>query len=105
MPEESANSLNSNHERRLSVTCRCIDKLLADMESILHVSSFKLAVPQYTPDLTSAQRRVVEDFISRIRAQLIWVLEGQTIERPLADCRSPRTGSIRKHTRGKTLAS
>ena len=85
MPEGSANSLNSNHERRLSVTCRYIDKLLADMESVLSVSSSKLAFPQYTPDLTSAQRRVVEDYISRIRAQLIRVLDGQNIGRPPAD--------------------
>jgi GTP-binding protein EngB required for normal cell division len=85
MPEESGNSLNSNHERRLSVTCRYIDKLLADMESMLNVSSSKLAVPQYAPDLTSAQRRVIEDYISRIRAQLIRVLDGQNIERPPAD--------------------
>ena len=85
MPEESANSLNSNHERRLSVTCRYIDKLLADMESILNVSSSKLAFPQYAPDLTSAQRRVIEDYISRIRTQLIRVLDGQNIERPPAD--------------------
>jgi predicted GTPase len=85
MPEESANSLNSNHERRLSVTCRYIDKLLADMESILNVSSSKLAFPQYTSDLTSAQRRVIEDYITRIRAQLIRVLDGQSIERPAAD--------------------
>jgi GTP-binding protein EngB required for normal cell division len=85
MPEESANSLNSNHERRLSVTCRYIDKLLADMESILSVSSSKLAFPQYTPDLTSAQRRVIEDYIGRIRAQLIRVLDGQNVERPPAD--------------------
>ena len=85
MPEGSANSLNSNHERRLSVTCRYIDKLLADMESILSVSSSRLAFPQYTPDLTSAQRRVIEDYIGRIRAQLVRVLDGQNIERPSAD--------------------
>jgi GTP-binding protein EngB required for normal cell division len=85
MPEGSANSLNSNHERRLSVTCRYIDKLLADMESILSVSSSRLAFPQYIPDLTSVQRRVVEDYIGRIRAQLIRVLDGQNIERPSAD--------------------
>ncbi len=85
MPEGSANWLNSNHERRLSVTCRYIDKLLADMESILSVSSSRLAFPQYIPDLTSAQRRVVEDYIGRIRAQLIRVLDGQKIERPSAD--------------------
>jgi len=66
MPEESANSLNSNHERRLSVTCRYIDKLLADMESILSISSSKLAFPQYTSDISSAQRRVIEDYITRM---------------------------------------
>jgi GTP-binding protein EngB required for normal cell division len=85
MPEGSANSLNSNHERRLSVTCRYIDKLLADMESILSVSSSRLAFPQYIPDLTSTQRRVVEDYIGRIRAQLVRVLDGQNIGRPSAD--------------------
>jgi GTP-binding protein EngB required for normal cell division len=85
MPEGSANLLNSNHERRLSVTCRYIDKLLAEMESILSISSSRLAFPQYIPDLTSAQRRVVEDYIARIRAQLIRVLDGQNIERPSAD--------------------
>jgi GTP-binding protein EngB required for normal cell division len=85
MPQGSANSLNSNHERRLSVTCRYIDKLLADMESILSISASRLAFPRYIPDLTSAQRRVVEDYIGRIRAQLIRVLDGQNIERPSAD--------------------
>jgi GTP-binding protein EngB required for normal cell division len=85
MPEESANSLNSNHERRLSVTCRYIDKLLADMESVLNVSSSKVAFPQYSLNLTSAQRRVIEDYIGRIRAQLIRALDGQNIERPPAD--------------------
>ena len=76
---------NPNHERRLSVTCRYIDKLLADMESILSISSSKLAFPHSTSYLTSAQRRVIEDYITRIRAQLIRVLDGQHIERPPAD--------------------
>lgn len=85
MPEASANSLNSNHERRLSVTCRHIDKLLADMEGALNISAAKVAFPQYAPDLTPAQRRVIEDYIGRIRAQLIRVLDGQGMERPPAD--------------------
>jgi len=67
------------------VTCRHIDKLLAEMESTLNVSASKLAFPQYAPDLTPAQRRVIEDYISRIRAQLIRVLDGQGMERPSAD--------------------
>jgi GTP-binding protein EngB required for normal cell division len=91
MPEDSANSLNSNHERRLAVTCRHIDKLLADMESALNVSASKLAFPQYAPDLTSAQKRVIEDYISRIRAQLVRVLDGQNMERPPADIPVSRT--------------
>jgi len=80
-----SNSLNSNHERRLSVTCRHIDKLLAEMESTLNVSTSKLAFPQYVPDLSPAQRRVIEDYIGRIRSQLVRVLDGQAIERPPAD--------------------
>lgn len=79
------NSLNSNHERRLAVTCRHIDKLLAEMEGALNVSGAKLAFPQYVSDLSPAQRRVIEDYIGRIRTQLARVLDGQGIERPPAD--------------------
>ena len=85
MPENDANSLNSNHARRLSVTCRYLDKLLADMENALNVSASKLAFPQYIPDIAPAQRRVIEDYIARIRAQLVRVLDGQEIERPAAE--------------------
>ncbi|MGA8270230.1 MAG: hypothetical protein WB919_01650 [Candidatus Sulfotelmatobacter sp.] len=85
MQEESPSSLNANHERRLSVTCRHIDKLLADMESALDVSTSKVAFPQHLADLAPAQRRVIEDYITRIRGQLIHVLEGQGIAVPSAD--------------------
>ena len=88
-------SLNSNHERRLSVTCRHIDKLLAEIESTLNVSASKLAFPQYVPDLSPAHRRVIEDYISRIRAQLVRVLDGQGIERPPADI--PVSRSLHSH--------
>ena len=79
MPEES---LNSNHARRLSVTCRHIDKQLADIENALNVASSKNAFPEYLSDVSPAQRRVIEDYIARIRAQLARVLNGQGIERP-----------------------
>jgi GTP-binding protein EngB required for normal cell division len=82
---EKSNSLNSNHERRLSVTCRYIDKLLAEIETSVNVAASKLAFPHYASDLSPAQRRVIEDYISRIRAQLVRVLDGQGIERPRAD--------------------
>jgi GTP-binding protein EngB required for normal cell division len=75
-------SLNSNHARRLSVTCRHIDKLLADMESAVRVSDSKRAFPEYLPDITPAQRQTIEDYIARIRSQLARILDGQEIERP-----------------------
>jgi hypothetical protein len=90
-----SHSLNSNHERRLSVTCRHIDKLLAEMESALNVSTSNLAFPQYVPDLTPAQRREIEDYIGRIRAGLVDVLDGQGIERPPADI--PVSRSLRSY--------
>jgi hypothetical protein len=79
MPEES---LSSNHARRLSVMCRHIDKLLADMENALSVSDSKRAFPEYLSDVTPAQRRAIEDYIARMRVQLGLVLDGQGIERP-----------------------
>jgi len=75
-------SLNPNHARRLSVTCRYIDKLLADMESALSASSSKKAFPEHLPDLTPVQRQVIEDYIARLRSQLVRILDGQEIERP-----------------------
>ena len=91
MAEEANNSLNANHRRRLTVTCQYIDKLLADMEGTLQVSESQMAFPHYLPDLAPQQRRVVEDYIRRIRAQLIRVLDGQNIERPAADIPESRS--------------
>jgi hypothetical protein len=92
---DRSNPLNSNHQRRLSVTCRHIDKLLGEMESALHVSTSGLAFPQYTPDLTPEQSRVVEDHIGRIRAELVQVLDGQGIACPPADV--PVSRSLLSH--------
>jgi hypothetical protein len=78
----SEEPLNSNHARRLSVTCRHIDKLLADMEGALSVAHSKQAFPEYLLDVNPAQRQVVEDYIARVRVQLTRILDGQGIERP-----------------------
>jgi len=83
--------LGSNHERRITVTCRHIDKLLAEMENALNVSTSRLAFPEYAPDLSPAQRRGVEDYIARIRKQLVGALEGEGIERPPAEIPVSRT--------------
>jgi hypothetical protein len=89
------NLLNSNQERRLTVTCRHIDKLLGEIESAVNVSASKMAFPQYVSDLSPIQRRAVEGYISRIRTQLVRVLDGQGIERPPADI--PVSRSLHSH--------
>ena len=73
--------LNESQERRLHVTCQYIDKLLGEVEGILNIAASKAAFPRYSGDVAPAQRRTIEDYISRIRAQLVRVLDGQSITR------------------------
>jgi len=85
MTEANTNSssavpnLNESQARRLRVTCQYIDKLLSDIESILNATASKAAFPRYSSDISPAQRRTIEDYIGRVRAQLVRVLEGQGI--------------------------
>jgi GTP-binding protein EngB required for normal cell division len=79
--QESRESLNPYQARRLRVTCQYIDKVLGDIEGILNSTASKAAFPRYASDITPAQRRTIEDYVARVRAQLVRVLEGQGIER------------------------
>jgi hypothetical protein len=74
-------SLNEPQARRLRVSCQHIDGLLSDIENILNESASKTAFPRYSSDITPAQRRVIEDYIARIRASLVRILDGQGISR------------------------
>jgi GTP-binding protein EngB required for normal cell division len=74
--------LNEHHKRRLTVTCSHIDSLLADAEAVLWASASKSPFPKYIPDIPPAQRRVIEDYIARIRARLVRTLESQGIQIP-----------------------
>src|ERR1019366_2920609 len=77
----NAGSLNEFQARRLRVTCQYIDKLLGEIEEVLNVAASKAAFPRYSADVAPAQRRTIEDYIARLRAQLIRVLDGQNIPR------------------------
>lgn len=79
--ENNGDGLNEHQKRHLRVTCQYVDKLLADIEAILNSSASKAAFPRYVLDVTPAQRRTVEDYIARIRGQLLRVLDGQEIHR------------------------
>jgi GTP-binding protein EngB required for normal cell division len=75
-PRESLNPYQAN---RLRITCQYIDKLLGEIEGVLNTTTSKAAFPRYSTDITPAQRRTIEDYIARVRAQLVRVLEGQGI--------------------------
>jgi GTP-binding protein EngB required for normal cell division len=78
VPHESLNEFQARH---LRVSCQYIDKLLVEIEGILNATASKAAFPRYLNDIVPAQRRTIEDYIARVRAQLLRILEGQGIER------------------------
>jgi len=92
-PRNSRETLNDSQERRLTVSCRYVDQLLSDMENILNISASKAAFPKYIPDISPAQRRTIEDYIARIRAQLGRILDGQGI--PVQEPQIPAARGVR----------
>lgn len=73
-------TLNDAQQRRLSVTCRYIDKLLCEMEQSLHSAESRSPFPRYVLDMTPAQMRVIEDHIGRLRSQLLRALDWQQLK-------------------------
>ena len=71
--------LNEFQARRLYVSFRYIDKLLCEIEEILNTPSSRAAFPRYSPDVAPAERRQVEDYIARIRTELVHILNEQSI--------------------------
>ncbi len=79
--QKSRENLNPYQASRLRVTCQYVDKILGEIEGILNTATSKAAFPRYSDDVLPAQRRTIEDYIARVRAQLIRVLDGQGIDR------------------------
>ena len=85
MPERDENTartrrageLNENQQRRLRISCQYVDKLLADIDDILHASISQSPFPRYIVDVSPAQVRVLEDYIRRIRSQLVHTIAWQ----------------------------
>jgi GTP-binding protein EngB required for normal cell division len=79
MGNNSGSILNSSQERRLRATLHEADRLLSEIGQILNCAASKSPFPKYIVDLTPAQRKTIEDYVSRIRMRLGRVLEGQNI--------------------------
>lgn len=74
---EAGGALNGPQKLKLRVSCHYIDKLLSDVESILHAATSRSPFGKYIADVTPAQTRALEDHIHRIRGQLLRSLAWQ----------------------------
>lgn len=90
-------SLNESQTRHLLNNVQYADTLLSEIEGILTASASRSPFPKYHIDVAPAQSKVVQDYIARIRAQMLRVLEGEGIEPP-----GPKFGAI--HAIRVTLA-
>jgi GTP-binding protein EngB required for normal cell division len=80
--EDAAAGLNASQQLHLLSSSQYADKLLAEVESILFASKSKSAFRKYKSPLSPAQAKVVEDYVARIRTQMVRVLESQGIPLP-----------------------
>jgi len=76
---EGPGRLNEFQAQRLRVTCQYIDKLLGEIEVILNTGASKAAFPRYELDVVPVQRQAIEGYVSRLRAQVVRVLDEQKI--------------------------
>lgn len=77
--DEDHITLNPSQRQRLLVTCKHIDKLLGNIEETLNAAASKSAFPGYIGDITPRQRKTIEDYIARLRGQLLQVLARQSL--------------------------
>ena len=80
--DDRAPTLNENQQRHLLVSCQYIDTLLGEVEQIAHVPSGASLFPRHAPTLTPMQRRVLQDYLSRIRSRLLAVLDAEHLQPP-----------------------
>jgi GTP-binding protein EngB required for normal cell division len=79
-PDDAA--LNYSHKLHLLSSAQHADKLLSDVEAILAAAASKSAFKKYKNSLSPLQVKVIEDYIARIRAQMVRVLESQGVALP-----------------------
>ncbi len=87
--------LNSAQQRRLYVTCSYIDKLLVEVEQVLHETTSPSPFPRHIIDITLAQSRVLEDHIRRFREQILRTLAWQRMKPEPSEI--PATRSVLTH--------
>ncbi len=84
-----------SHANRLLIGCQHIDKLLGEIEGILHESSSNTAFPRYLSDLSPSQSSCIEDYVSLIRTRLLSIVESSDIEMDKPDIPASRAVRVR----------
>jgi GTP-binding protein EngB required for normal cell division len=82
-------SLNPSQRLHLLTSCQYADKLLSEIESTLAASQSKSPFPKFKPDISTVQAKVVQDYITRLRAQMVRILDSQGVPIP-----EPHIGSV-----------
>jgi len=77
MPAPERTALNESQQRNLIITCQHVNRLLADLEHAFVEAQSNSPFGRYVNDLAPAEQRLVQDYIARIRTQLVRVLSGQ----------------------------
>src|SRR5580658_762214 len=81
--------LNGPQRLHLFSSCQYADKLLSEVEAVLVASQSKSPFPKFKPDISPAQAKVVQDYIARMRAQMVRILESEGVPIP-----EPHIGSV-----------
>lgn len=76
--------MNENHKRHLWVTFRHVDELLSDAARLLSGADAGSPFAKHAADATPVQRRVVEDYVRRVRTLMTSALDrmGIPVESP-----------------------
>jgi GTP-binding protein EngB required for normal cell division len=93
--QSPAEPLNAAQRLNLRVSCEYIDKMLQQIEAVLRSPDSRSPFTRYAMDLSPAQRRVVDDYIARLRSQILRVLAWQNLDPPPPEI--PATRAIRTH--------
>lgn len=72
--------LNENQQRHLMTSCQYIDRLLSDIDGILHQAESLSPFPRHIVDVTQAQVRMLDAHICRIRRQLVRTIAWQAMQ-------------------------
>jgi GTP-binding protein EngB required for normal cell division len=78
--------MNDNHQRHLLVTFGHIDHLLSEAERILAEAGSASPFNEYTQDSTPVQRKVIHDYIQRVRQAMGQAMTDLQLPRPAPVC-------------------